>query len=191
MIAGGRIVAFPTETFYGLGVDPRHGRAVRALFRLKGRRPERAVPLIAANLEQVQAQIGRLSDVERRLARRFWPGSLALVLAAPPELGSDLLGGGTTVAVRVPGHATARALCARAGYPLSATSANRSGEPPATTADDVVTVFGDTVALVLDAGATPGGRPSTIVRITGTEPALVREGAVPWARVLEFLGRDD
>ncbi len=191
VIEAGGIVAFPTETFYGLAVNPADAAAVRALFRVKGRDAASAVPLVAADVEQVESQIAQLSPDERRLVDRGWPGPLALLLEAPDDLARDLHAGTHTVAVRVPGHAVARTLARHAGRPLTATSANPSGMPPATSADEVQASLGPRLDLVLDAGATPGGAPSTIVRVGRSGPVLVRAGAVPWDRVLEFLGRDE
>lgn len=186
-LARGAVVAFPTDTLYGLGVDPRCPAAVDALFLVKGRTAERAVPLVAADLEQVFRDLGELTGAARRLAERFWPGPLSLIVPAPPTIVPAVHGGLGTVAVRVPAHPVARLLAALAGHPVTATSANRSGAPPAVTADEVAAALGDAVALIVDAGPAPGGLPSTIIDARGDRPVLVREGAVPWARVLESL----
>jgi len=187
VLTAGGIVAYPTDTFYGLAVDPRDGIAVRRLFAAKGRASQAAVPLIAADADQVEAHVGELSAMARRLADAFWPGPLALVIPAGSRLAAELHAGRGTVAVRVPAHAVAVGLARAAGHPITATSANRSGDPPAREAAEVVTAMGDAVALVLDAGACAGGLPSTIVDVTAGEPRLVRAGAVPWDRVLRSL----
>ena len=186
VLARGLLVAFPTDTLYGLAVDPRNPEAVRALFRAK-QRGEGAIPLIASDVGQVERDVGRMSPMARRLAARFWPGPLTLILEALPSLAEDLHGGARTVGVRVPNHPVARQLAREAGHPLTATSANLSGTEAASTADEVIAGLGDAVALVLDAGPTPGGHPSTIVDTQGDRPVLVRAGAVAWARVLESL----
>ena len=185
-LARGFLVAFPTDTLYGLAVDPRNPEAVRALYRAK-QRGEAAIPLIASDVGQVERDVGRMSPMARRLAARFWPGPLTLILEALPSLAEDLHGGTRTVGVRVPNHPVARQLAREAGHPLTATSANLSGIEAASTADEVVAGLGDAVALVLDAGPTLGGHPSTIVDAQGDCPVLVRAGAVAWARVLESL----
>ena len=185
-LAAGAVVAYPTDTLYGLAVDPRNPAAVHRLLALKGRAPDTAVPVIAADLEQVEAQAGRLTALDRRLAERFWPGPLSLVIDAWTSLAPGVVGADGTVAVRVPAHAVARAIARLAGHPITATSANRSGARPPATADDVVAGLGDAVAIVVDAGPTPGGAPSTIVRVREGRMDLVREGAIPWARVLEL-----
>ena len=185
-LARGLIVAFPTDTLYGLAVDPRNPEAVRALYQAK-QRGDAPIPLIAADQAQVERQVGRMSPDARRLAARFWPGPLTLILEALPWLAEKFHGGARTVGVRVPNHPVARYLAREAGHPLTATSANLSGTEAASTADEVVAGLGDAVALVLDAGPTPGGLPSTIVDAQGDVVVLVRAGAVAWARVLESL----
>ncbi|MCX6552980.1 MAG: L-threonylcarbamoyladenylate synthase [Acidobacteria bacterium] len=183
----GGVVAYPTDTLYGLAVDPGNPRSVAQLYRIKGRQVDRAIPLIAASREQIEACGGALPPLARTLADRFWPGPLTLVVPAWPALCEDVHGGSGTVAVRVPAHSLARALAAGFGAPITSTSANRSGQPPATTADEVRLALAVHLDVLLDAGATPGGPPSTIVSVTGAEPRLVRAGAVPWERVLECL----
>ena len=183
----GWIVAFPTDTLYGLAVDPRNHTAVARLVRVKGRPSGQPFPLIAADVEQVERLLGPLSPVTRRLAANLWPGPLTLVISARATLASDCLGAGASAAVRVPAHVVARALARMAGHPLTATSANRSGETAPRASAELSAAVGDAVAVILDAGQLPGGAPSTIVDARGERPKLVRQGAVPWARVLESL----
>jgi L-threonylcarbamoyladenylate synthase len=183
----GAVVAFPTDTLYGLGADPWNRAAIARIFALKGREAAQAIPLVAADRAQVEAAIGPLPPLGRALADAFWPGPLSLVVPAPPEVPRELLGGGSTVAVRVPAHAVARALAARLGRPLTATSANRSQAPPARDADEAERALGADLDGIVDAGPAPGGPPSTLVDVTGEAPRLVRAGAVPWERVVQFL----
>lgn len=183
----GGIVAYPTDTFYGLAVIPTDGRSLERLFDAKGREAGAAIPLVAASLEQADEFVGELTPLARRLADAFWPGPLTLVIAARRGLDPRLLAGGETVAVRVPAHGVAVALAEAAGSPITSTSANRSGQPPAQTADEVEASLGETVDLILDGGACAGGAPSTIVDVTGDSPRLVREGAIAWNRVVQFL----
>ncbi len=187
VLRGGGLVAYPTDTLYGLGADPRRAEAVERLFRAKGRAAEKAVPLIAGDLRQVERQVGVLTRLARRLARRFWPGPLTLVIEAAPTLDSRLLAQGDTVAVRVPDLPLARALPQALGGPLTATSANRAGATPPTTAAATVTALASAVALVLDGGPTTAAEPSTIVDARGASPVLLRPGVVAWDRVLESL----
>ena len=187
LLESGELVAFPTDTLYGLAADPRRPAAVERLFRVKGRAADAAIPLIASEVSQVETTAGPLTPLARRLARRFWPGPLTLVIDALPELDPRLLAGGTTVAIRVPAHVVARALPAALGYPVTATSANRTGADAPATVVDVVRALGADVALVLDAGPIQGTQPSTIVDARGDEPVLLRDGVVPWDRVVQSL----
>ena len=188
VIRRGGVVAYPTDTLYGLAVDPGNSDAVARLYAAKGRGRQSAIPLIAASLEQARGA-AILDGLALRLAHAFWPGPLTIV--APPQRGlaAAVLAGGTTVAVRVPAHAVARALAAALGFCITATSANRSGESPAVTGADVAAAFatGSDVDVLLDAGVVTGGPPSTIVEIGEDGPRLIRAGVVPWDRVLESL----
>ena len=185
VLRGGGLVAYPTDTLYGLGADPRQPEAVERLFRAKGRAADKAVPLVAADLRQVERQVGVLTPLARRLAERFWPGPLTLVIEAAPMLDSRLLAQGETVAVRVPDLPLARALAQALDAPLTATSANRAGAPPPATAAATAAALASAVALVLDGGPTAAGEPSTIVDARGASPVLLRRGVVAWDRVLE------
>jgi len=182
----GGVVAFPTETFYGLAVDPRSPLAVQKIFSLKRRAPDQPLPLIASDPDQVIDHVGTLTPLAAKLARRGWPGALTLIIPASPRLCGDVHLSTGKVAVRVPADPVARLLARCAGHAITSTSANISGEPPASTADDVVRGFDDGVDVVIDAGPTPGGLPSTIVDATGDTPVLVRAGVIAWERVLEF-----
>jgi L-threonylcarbamoyladenylate synthase len=186
-IRRGLVVAYPTETFYGLAVNPTDPAAVQALFALKGRDPRMAIPLIASTVGDVEALCSPLTGASAQLARAFWPGPLSLVLDAPPSLPPGVHGGAGTVAIRVPSHPLARALAAACGHVITATSANRSGEPPVARATDLGPIVNDARVFVIDGGATEGGAPSTIVDARNVPPTLVRAGAIAWDRVLESL----
>jgi L-threonylcarbamoyladenylate synthase len=183
----GGIVAYPTDTFYGLAVDPTSGAAVASLFDLKGRGSDAAIPLIASSLAQAEAYSPGWSATMRRLAETFWPGPLSLICDAPAGVADAVHAVTRTVAVRVPAHAVARALAEQWGAPITATSANRSGEPPSRTPADLGAIARDARVLVIDAGSTPGGLASTIVDARHTPPTLVRDGAIAWSRVLRSL----
>jgi tRNA threonylcarbamoyl adenosine modification protein (Sua5/YciO/YrdC/YwlC family) len=186
-IRSGGIVAIPTDTLYGLAVDPRDSCAVARLFELKGRGAAAAVPLVAADVIQVRDRAGRMTAAGERLAARFWPGPLALVVDAHRDLVAGVRAVDASVAVRVPAHAVPRAIARALGAPLTATSANRSGATPAADAAAVRQAFGSDLDAIVDAGPAPGGAPSTIVDARRDEPRLVREGAIAWAAVLESL----
>jgi L-threonylcarbamoyladenylate synthase len=153
---------------------------------LKGRADASALPLIAANMEQAQLA-ANLQEIECRLASRWWPGPLTIVAAARAAVAREALGGGHTVGVRVPDHPVARGLATALEFPVTATSANRSGGQPATRADEVIAALPD-VDAVIDAGPARGGAPSTIVEVVDGDVRLIRAGAIAWDRVLESLG---
>jgi L-threonylcarbamoyladenylate synthase len=187
LILAGGVVAYPTDTLYGLAVDPRNAHAIERLFAIKDRAVDQPVPVIAADSGQVERGVGHLSDLARRLAVRFWPGPLTLIVQASPLISPLVHRGAGAVAVRVPDHAVARMLAAQCGGAITSTSANRSGEPAPDAADRIAQSIRDQIDMLLDAGATPGGLPSTIVNVMGEGPVLVREGVVRWARVLECV----
>jgi L-threonylcarbamoyladenylate synthase len=187
-IRSGAVLAIPTDTFYGLAVDPFRSDAVTRIFDVKGRSAERALLLIAADAAQVSERIGTLPALAARLTQRFWPGPLTLLMTAPSTLGAGVTAGTGKVGVRVPDHLVARALCRACGTPLTATSANISGVPPASDPDEVARSLGATVDILVDAGPTPGGPPSTIVDATGSLPVLVRAGAIAWSEIERYLG---
>lgn len=187
VLSHGGLAIFPTDTLYGLAADPRNPAGVDRVFRLKGRMAAQALPLVAASLEQVERSLGGVSGRTRRLAERFWPGPLTLVVNAGPEVAMAVLGLEGTVAVRVPAHAVARGLGASLGFPVVSTSANRTGQPAPATAGDAIAALGGDVDVVLDAGPVAGGAPSTIVDARGDEVRLIRAGAIPFSLVLEAL----
>jgi L-threonylcarbamoyladenylate synthase len=187
VVRAGGIVAYPTDTLYGLAADPASRGAIGQLYRIKGRQVDQAIPLIASGIEQVEGCAGPLGPVARRLAERFWPGPLSLVIHAWAGLDGTVHAGLETVAVRVPAHAVARALAAACGWPITSTSANPTGQPATALPDVVRVALEGRVDAILDAGPAPGGPASTIVDTTGTTVRLVRAGAVPWEHVLECL----
>ena len=186
-ILNGGVVALPTDTLYGLAADPFSPAGVARVFAVKGRGAGRALPLIAADAEQVAEHLGPLPPAGQRLAERFWPGPLTLLVTAPRGLARDVTGGTGNVGVRVPADAVARAICAEAGRPITATSANASGEPPTPDPDQVERTLGDRIDLLIDTGTTRGGAASTIVDVTGADPVLVRAGAISWDDIQAWL----
>jgi L-threonylcarbamoyladenylate synthase len=185
LVREGLVVAYPTDTVYGLAVDPRNPVAVRRLYDLKGRPEQSALTLIAADAAHARA-VGDMGVEAERLASRWWPGPLTIVVRALPILAGEVLAGGSTVGVRIPAHPVAVALARAHGFCVTATSANRSGAAAAATPDEVAAALPD-VDAILDAGPSRGGLPSTIVDASGGTVTLVRAGAVPWDRVLKSL----
>ncbi len=188
MLARGGVIAFPTETVYGLAADPASLLAVARVFELKGRSAAEALPLIAADIDAARRVAAVWSPVTAMLAARFWPGPLTLVVpVADAAVVMPATAGRGTVGVRVSSHPVARALAAVApAGVITATSANRSAAPPHTSAAAVAAAL-PAVDLILDGGDAPGGPASTIVDVSQAEPRLIREGPIPFARVLESL----
>ena len=187
VIRSGGVVAIPTDTLYGLAVDPFDPAAVRRLFAVKGREVTQAIPLIAADRAQVEQTLGVLTPAAARLADTFWPGPLTLLVVRSPHLADEVVAGTGRVGVRVPAHVVARLLCQAVGSPLTATSANVSGRPATNSADALDSTVRERIDLLLDAGTTPGGSPSTIVDVTGAQLRLVRAGAISWERIEAHL----
>jgi L-threonylcarbamoyladenylate synthase len=187
-LADGSVVAIPTDTVYGLAVDPTQPDALRRLFALKMRPTDVPLPLLVAGWEQVASVAGRLETAARRLADRFWPGPLTLVVPRRAGFVADLGGppaSGQTVGLRWPDQLLVQALCHTLG-PLAVTSANLHGAPPATTAQGVAQAFAgaEALAVIVDGGACTG-TPSTVVECRGPTSRCLREGAIPWGKTLE------
>lgn len=177
-LRAGRLVAFPTETVYGLGAHALDPAAVARVFAAKGRPADNPLIVHLGDASQVSRVVARVTPLAARLARRLWPGPLTLVLEARPEVPRITTGGLSTVAVRVPDHPVATALLQAADVPVAAPSANRSGRPSPTTAEHVVADLGDLVDVVLDGGPCPVGVESTVVDVRGDRPIVLREGTV-------------
>jgi L-threonylcarbamoyladenylate synthase len=189
LIRRGGLIALPTDTLYGLAADPFRRDAVARVFEVKGRSGERALPLIAFDIAQVTASLGRLTPIGERLAAAYWPGPLTLLMAAPPAVASGVSAGTGRVGVRVPAAAVARAVCRAVGRPVTATSANVSGQPATADPDEVERTLGARIDLLLDGGPARGGAPSTIVDVTGGAPRLVRAGVIAWDEILACMDR--
>jgi L-threonylcarbamoyladenylate synthase len=177
-LRAGGLVAFPTETFYGLGADALDPAAVARVFHAKGRPADKPLLVLVDSAAMAGEVTADIPEQARRLMARYWPGPLTLILNARPHLPPALTAGTGTIGVRVPGHPVARALVRAAGRPVTAPSANPHGAPSPRTASEVLAGLGDAVDLVLDAGPTPGGLPSTLLDVTGTVPRVIRPGAV-------------
>jgi len=181
----GDIVGIPTDTVYGLAADPWHSGAADRLFLLKGRPRHVELPVLVASEAQALELTTCVPSSARRLMERFWPGALTIVLPRRPDVAADLGDEDGTIGVRCPAHPVPRALCEIAG-PVAATSANRHGEPPLTTAQALASKLPG-VALILDAGPCEG-EPSTVVDSTGEIPKLLRAGAVAWEQIAAAAG---
>ncbi|HUZ43772.1 MAG TPA: L-threonylcarbamoyladenylate synthase [Acidimicrobiales bacterium] len=182
-LSAGGVVGLPTDTVYGLAVDPAVTGATGALFALKGRPVGTALPVLVAGVEQAD-RLGDLSDGAHALARSLWPGGLTLVVGRRSGVDMELGGRPDRIGLRCPAHPVPLALCRQSG-PLAATSANRHGEPDLASASEVAETFPG--LLVLDGGECRGVS-STVVDATEDEPRLLRAGAVAWEEVLEAWG---
>ena len=178
------VLIYPTETFYGLGGDPRMEPVVDRIYRIKGRDSGKALPLIASDLPAARKAVSLWPETAERLAAAFWPGPLTLLLPAAPSLPPALHAGTGSIALRISSHPLARALAERAGGLLIATSANRSGEPACRRVVDIPAALAALVDVVIDGGELPGGLPSTIVAVTPSGIELVRSGCISFEDVL-------
>jgi|SRR5215203_2675058 len=184
LLRSGEVIAFPTDTVYGLGALPGNAAAVRRLFKVKRRPAEKAIPILIAEIDDLPKVAANVSPAARRLIERHWPGPLTVVFRRAPSFREAADPDTTTVAVRVPALEAARALIRGAGGALAVTSANVSGKPAATTVDDVLLQIGRSIPAIVDGGDTPGGVESSIVDCSRDRPRLLREGALSRA-VLE------
>jgi L-threonylcarbamoyladenylate synthase len=176
VLAAGGIVAFPTETFYGLGAAALNRRAVQKVFALKGRPASRPLLVLVDGIEMAEG-IADIPDRARPLIERHWPGPLTLVFRARPVIPNEVTAGGATVGVRWTSHPIARGLVAALGMPITAPSANPTDAAPPTSADDVARDLGHALDLLVDGGATTGGLPSTVLDVTVDPPRILRAGA--------------
>ena len=177
-IAAGGVIAFPTDTVYGVGVDLWQPDAVARLYALKGRPQEKALPVLLADAAEWTRVACDAPEAALQLMRAFWPGALTVVLSRRPDVPGAVAPLAPTSALRVPAHEPLRRVLARTG-PLATSSANRSGEPPASDAATVRAALGAGLALLLDGGALPPSAPSTVVDASGRQPTILRHGAIP------------
>lgn len=190
-IREGGIVAFPTETFYGLGVAYDNISALERLFGLKRRPEDKPLPLVIGDLTTLGLVASSVNDLAAEIIKKFWPGPLTILLPAREGLPHFLTAGIGKVAVRMPGESFALELACSTGFPLTATSANISGMPPADNPEGVMGYFGDSLDLLIDGGRTPGGKPSTIVEISGKTIVPVRAGVISFEEVLQAAAASD
>jgi L-threonylcarbamoyladenylate synthase len=188
LIQTGRLVAFPTETVYGLGANALDSEAVRGIFNAKGRPASNPIIVHVADAIQVVNVVKEWPETAQRLASRFWPGPLTIVVSKRPELPDVVTAGGHTVAVRCPDHAIAQALIRAANLPIAAPSANRSTELSPTRAEHVVKSLNGRIDMILDGGSCPGGIESTVVDVTYEKVRLLRPGLITVSMLQEVVG---
>lgn len=191
LIAQGGLIAFRTDTFYGLGADPFNRDAVQRIKQLKGREEKKPILIVLSERLAVTHFIAERTPAFDLLAERFWPGPLTLIGHALAELPVEITAGTKTVGVRLPDDDRVRALVRACGGALTATSANPSNEKPARTAQEVFSYFGNGVDLIVDDGDAVTDQPSTVVDVCHVEPRLIREGIISWSRIQIELVKPD
>jgi len=178
ILRGGGIVAYPTDTVYGLGADATNERAIFKIYAAKKRPLESAIPLLLSNASEITNVARDIPEIAWRLAERFLPGGLTLILYRLPSVSSVISGGGDKIAARVPDHPVPLSLIRLLGGPITGTSANLSGSPNPTTAEDVRGQMGDSIDLIIDGGRCRGDTASTVIDLTTEPPVIVRQGTV-------------
>jgi len=186
-IARGGIIAFRTDTFYGLGANPLNRSAVQRIKQLKGREATKPILVVVSDIDQIERFISVRSRAFEALAERFWPGALTLIGQASPQVPDEVTADTGTIGVRLPDDDKVRALVRACGGALTATSANPSGAEPARTAEEVASYFAAAVDLIVDGGQARIDRPSTVVDAAGPDPKLIREGAIEWSEIQKAL----
>ncbi len=183
VFGSGGIIAFPTETFYGLGVDPFNEVAVKRLFLLKGRGPANPVSLIIKDLPMLRSLVMDVPPVAEGLIKRFWPGPLTIIFRAKDCLPPELLANTGKVGIRISSNPVAQRLVHALDSPITATSANPSGKEPARSADGIIGYFDGSIDMLIDGGELAGRLGSTVVDITGDTVEVVREGEIPASKL--------
>jgi L-threonylcarbamoyladenylate synthase len=178
ILEGGGVVAYPTETFYGLGADCRNENALEKIFLIKGRNIKNPLSVIIGDLVDLKDLIQEIPQCALLLMDKFWPGALTLVFTASQNVSLRITAGTGKIGVRISSHPIATALAQALRHPVTATSANPSGARECTSAHDLIECIGDRIDAVIDGGTTPGGTGSTIVDITANPPVILREGAI-------------
>ncbi len=186
-----RVIAYLTDTLYGLGGDARSTLAVAKVFALKGRSAEKALPVIIGEKSMLADYAGEISPIAEALTEQFWPGPLTLIFKASPIVPMMLIGDTGKIAMRLPAARLAREISSGLGAPIIATSANRSGEPVAASAQEIAEIFGKGLALILDSGPPLNRQPSTILDVTTQPPRLIRAGAVSTMEIIKKIGELD
>jgi L-threonylcarbamoyladenylate synthase len=188
VLNAGGLVAFPTDTVYGVGALAFDGNAVESIYAAKERPVEKAIPILIGDLDQLENVGIDIPEIAHRLASRFWPGPLTILVPKRPDL-PESVSAASTVGVRIPDHEAARSLLRAAG-PMAVTSANISGAQSPTTAQDVFEQLGGRIPLIIDGGRTPGGVPSTLVDCLAPDLKILREGPITMTALLSGL-KDD
>lgn len=187
IISTGGVIAFRTDTFYGLGADPLNRKAIAKIRALKGRDDTKPILLLISDMDQLDRFVGEESGIFGLIAIEHWPAPLTLIGPARAELPTELTAGTHSIGLRLPDDENVRALVRVCGGAMTATSANISAQPPARTANEVEDYFPEGIDLIIDGGEVTVTKPSTVVDLSGSEPRLIREGAIPRAELTEIF----
>jgi L-threonylcarbamoyladenylate synthase len=183
----GGVIAFPTETFYGLGTDGDNEEAIEKIYTIKGRSFDKPIPIIIGQRRYINKYASSIPEAGKILMDRFWPGGLTLLLPVSPHIPQKLTAGSEKIGIRLSSNMIATGLANILSGALTATSANISGEKECSTVDEVIGSLGDTIDLYIDGGRTPGGMGSTIVDVTIDPPVIIREGVIPSKLIIDTL----
>lgn len=188
-LRNGEVIAYPTETFYGLGADAGNPAAVDRIFDIKGRDQKNPIPLIIGRIGMLDKLVAEIPADAARLMEEFWPGPLTLVFSAASSINPALTGGSGKIGIRLSSHPLARIMSEGISGPLTATSANLSGAAECVSASEVVLGLNDRISTVVDGGETPGGLGSTVIDMTASPARVFRRGAVPVQAIEGILGK--
>lgn len=187
-IREGGVVAFPTETYYGLGVDPFNAKAVDKLYTLKGREPQKPIALIVSDISMLEHVTENIPDIYHALMLNFWPGPLTLIFKSRKNINQIITGGGETIGVRISSHSIPTQICQSLNLPITATSANLSGLAPARNIEELTHYFGESLDFIIDGGETVAELCSTIVSATPDKKLkLIRDGVISYKTLLDYL----
>ena len=187
ILKNGGVVAYPTDTVYGLGACMTDINAVDRIFQVKGRPKGMALPVLLSDLKQIEEIVAEFTPAAKRLADVFFPGALTIILPKSDYVPDNITGGGRTVAFRIPNHPVPLALVKGLGKPIVGTSANLSGHPSALTAAEAQNQIGDKIDMVIDGGKCPGGIESTVIDLSGEKPVIRRQGAISIEKLRKIL----
>ena len=190
-LSEGKLVALPTDTVYGIGVNAGCQPAVRRLFEIKQRTADNPLPVLIADPEQVHTAARQIPSLAHHLAERFWPGPLTIILHKSPAISDLVTAGQPTIGLRVPDHELTRRALRLTNFPVAVTSANLSGQPEAVSPRQVLTTFGDLLDLLIDDGPCPGGLPSTVLDLTVSPPQILRDGPISRQQLEQITGQVD
>jgi len=187
ILAGGGVIAYPTETFYGLGADATNEKAIEKIFAVKGRNFKNPISLIIGQADDIYPLVQDVPETAKKLMTAFWPGALTIIFSAADKISPLLTAGSGKIGLRVSSHPGAQGIVQKLKRPLTATSANLTGAPECTRASEVAEQIGDKIDAIIDLGDTPGAKGSTIIDVTSTPPVILREGAISRKTIERYI----